>query len=140
VTSQSAFMVTSLLRLGKFSPPLACTLLIIYFPYDGRLFSCPSAGYLADRYGRRFAIVVGCLVFVLGGSLQTSAQSVDMMMTGISLLAGAFYTTRLRSFPPSVLMPFKRSASRGTTPSSVAFVAFVPLAFCSGAPTNIKRL
>lgn len=56
-------LVTSLLLLGAF-------------------FACPSAGYFADWKGRRIAIIIGCLCFLLGGSLQTGAQSIEMMMAG----------------------------------------------------------
>lgn len=56
-------LVTSLLLLGAF-------------------FSCPVAGIVADKYGRRATILGGALVFMLGGALQTGAQSIDMMMAG----------------------------------------------------------
>ena len=48
----------------------------------GAFFSCPVAGILADRIGRRKAIIAGCVVFLLGGALQTGAQNIDMMMAG----------------------------------------------------------
>ncbi|KAL8278244.1 hypothetical protein RQP46_009417 [Phenoliferia psychrophenolica] len=53
-------LVTSLLLLGAF-------------------FACPSAGWFADRSGRRIAIIVGCIIFLFGGSLQTGAQNINMV-------------------------------------------------------------
>lgn len=52
-------LVTSLLLLGAF-------------------FACPSAGYFADRVGRRVSIIVGCIIFLFGASLQTGAQNINM--------------------------------------------------------------
>lgn len=51
-------LVTSLLLLGAF-------------------FSCPLAGIIADRYGRRLCILVGALTFMLGGAMQTGAQNIS---------------------------------------------------------------
>ncbi|WVF69435.1 hypothetical protein IAT40_004212 [Kwoniella sp. CBS 6097] len=42
------------------------------------------AGLIADRFSRRFSIVVGGLVFLVGGILQTAAVSKGMMMAGRS--------------------------------------------------------
>jgi MFS family permease len=48
----------------------------------GAFFGQPASGYLADKYGRRKAIIFGCCVFILGGTIQTAAQNIDMMMAG----------------------------------------------------------
>ncbi|OCF40858.1 glucose transporter [Kwoniella heveanensis CBS 569] len=40
------------------------------------------AGLIADKFSRRFSIVVGGLVFIVGGILQTAAASKGMMMAG----------------------------------------------------------
>lgn len=56
-------LVTSLLLLGAF-------------------FACPVSGFFADKLGRRLAIIIGCVIFMLGGSLQTSATNIDLMMSG----------------------------------------------------------
>ncbi|KAK7684535.1 hypothetical protein QCA50_012482 [Cerrena zonata] len=44
-------------------------------------------GSLADWVGRRKAIIVGCLVFLLGGGIQTGAQNIHYMYGG-RFLAG----------------------------------------------------
>ncbi|KAH8829455.1 general substrate transporter [Flagelloscypha sp. PMI_526] len=38
--------------------------------------------YLADKFGRRKTILAGAIVYIIGGSLQTGAQSLDFMLSG----------------------------------------------------------
>lgn len=40
------------------------------------------AGTCADRLGRRFAIIVGALIFILGGILQAFAQNFGYLLGG----------------------------------------------------------
>lgn len=40
------------------------------------------AGLIADVFGRRIAITFAAAVFLLGGALQTGAQSQAMMLAG----------------------------------------------------------
>ncbi|KAI0631163.1 general substrate transporter [Trametes polyzona] len=44
-------------------------------------------GSIADHFGRRIAILSGCLVFLLGGSIQAAAQNIHYMYGG-RFLAG----------------------------------------------------
>ncbi|KAH8103062.1 general substrate transporter [Cristinia sonorae] len=44
-------------------------------------------GSLADRFGRRIAILSGCIVFLIGGGVQTGAQNIHYMYAG-RFLAG----------------------------------------------------
>ncbi|CAE6440057.1 unnamed protein product [Rhizoctonia solani] len=53
----------------------------------GAFFGSAPSGVIADAIGRRKAIVVGCIIFIIGGTLQTAAQSLRMMMAG-RFLAG----------------------------------------------------
>ncbi|CAE7199104.1 unnamed protein product [Rhizoctonia solani] len=53
----------------------------------GAFFGSAPSGVIADSIGRRKAIVVGCIVFIIGGTLQTAAQNLSMMMAG-RFLAG----------------------------------------------------
>lgn len=48
----------------------------------GGFFGAFAAGPLSDWLGRRLAIVVGALVFLLGGGLQTGAQNLDFLYSG----------------------------------------------------------
>jgi predicted MFS family arabinose efflux permease len=45
---------------------------------------------IADRWGRRFAIVLSSIIFVLGGILQVVATNMSMMLAG-RFLAGCEY-------------------------------------------------
>ncbi|TKY90292.1 hypothetical protein EX895_000290 [Sporisorium graminicola] len=48
----------------------------------GALVGCIPASLIADAFSRRFAIMVGAIVFIVGGVLQTAAQNQAMMMAG----------------------------------------------------------
>jgi predicted MFS family arabinose efflux permease len=45
---------------------------------------------IADRWGRKFAIVLSSLIFVLGGILQVVATNMGMMLAG-RFFAGCEY-------------------------------------------------
>lgn len=74
--------MTSLLLLGELllffnTPPnLIAEISLFGDSLAGAFFACPFAGYVADRYGRRWCILVGALIFMLGASLQTGAQNI----------------------------------------------------------------
>jgi MFS family permease len=42
---------------------------------------------LADRFGRRYAILAGCIIFLIGGAFQTAAQGLGWMC-GVRSFAG----------------------------------------------------
>ena len=46
--------------------------------FAGAFFGGPSG----DSLGRRWTIVVGCIVFLLGGALQTGAANIKYLWTG----------------------------------------------------------
>lgn len=48
----------------------------------GGFFGAMVAGTCADRLGRRLAITVGALIFILGGALQASAQNFGYLLGG----------------------------------------------------------
>ncbi|KAI7227512.1 sugar transporter STL1 [Hortaea werneckii] len=48
----------------------------------GGFFGAMVAGTCADRLGRRLAIIVGALIFILGGVLQASAQNFGYLLGG----------------------------------------------------------
>ena len=43
------------------------------------------AGPSSDQFGRKLAILIGALVFCLGGALQTGARNINYMYTGRAL-------------------------------------------------------
>ena len=55
----------------------------------GALLTAPETGYLADRYGRRFVILLGNLLFIAGAVIQATSSSVAMMVVGRSLVGAA---------------------------------------------------
>jgi MFS family permease len=56
-------MITSMLLLGAFASNI-------------------FVGTLADRVGRRRAILAGCIIFLIGGAFQTAAQGLGWMYGG----------------------------------------------------------
>lgn len=48
----------------------------------GAFFGCVPSGIASDAFGRRKAIIMGCVAYWLGGGLQTGATSVNMLMSG----------------------------------------------------------
>ncbi|KAF1954344.1 general substrate transporter [Byssothecium circinans] len=48
----------------------------------GAFFGAFAAGMLADALGRRLTIMIGALVFCLGGALQTGAQALSYLYSG----------------------------------------------------------
>lgn len=85
------------------------------------------AGFMADRFSRRFAITVAAIVFLLGGALQTGAQSRGMM------LAGRFFAgwsiggmgTLIPLYQSEIAHPARRGAMLSTFQFSLGLGAFV---------------
>lgn len=48
----------------------------------GAFFGAFFAGPSGDWFGRRYTIVLGSLIFILGGCLQTAAQSLAYLWAG----------------------------------------------------------
>ncbi|CAG8476500.1 15646_t:CDS:10 [Rhizophagus irregularis] len=48
----------------------------------GCFFGALAAGYLSDRIGRKYSVLVGSVVFVVGGILQASSTTFAQMYTG----------------------------------------------------------
>ena len=48
----------------------------------GAFFGALTAAPSGDRLGRKWTILIGAIVFLLGGALQTSAQNIAYMMAG----------------------------------------------------------
>ena len=56
----------------------------------GAFFGAMFAGPVGDFLGRKLTILIGALVFLLGGGLQTGAQHINYMYAG-RCLAGVGY-------------------------------------------------
>lgn len=48
----------------------------------GAFFGAAVAGFLGDKLGRRWTILIGAVVFCLGGALQTGAMSLAYLYSG----------------------------------------------------------
>jgi len=48
----------------------------------GGFFGAALAGPVGDRLGRKKTILIGALIFLLGGALQTGAQTLDYLYAG----------------------------------------------------------
>ena len=56
--------------------------LITSITSGGAFFGAIFAGLTADRYGRKIAIYVGCLLFTIGAIFQAAAFSLALMTIG----------------------------------------------------------
>ncbi|KAF2004283.1 general substrate transporter [Amniculicola lignicola CBS 123094] len=48
----------------------------------GSIASLPIAPFIADRWGRKSAIFIGCVIMVMGAGVQAGAKNLDMFMAG----------------------------------------------------------
>ena len=46
----------------------------------GGLAGLPISPYISDRFGRRIAIIIGCVIMLLGAGLQTGSRNVGMFI------------------------------------------------------------
>ncbi|CRK12770.1 hypothetical protein BN1708_010615 [Verticillium longisporum] len=78
---------------------------IVFMIYNvGQVVAFPFCGWLADSYGRRICIFVGCTIVIIGTAIQTPATSLGMFVGGrfvlgfgasIASAAGPAYTVEL---------------------------------------------
>lgn len=83
---------------------------IVFIVYNlGQIAAFPFCGLLADGWGRRICIFVGCLLVVVGTAIQGSAHGLQQFIGGrfvlgfgasIASAAGPAYTVEVRP-PPS---------------------------------------
>lgn len=53
----------------------------------GAFFGAGLAGPSGDKFGRRLTIMTGAIIFLVGGAIQTAAQSLNYLYAG-RLIAG----------------------------------------------------
>lgn len=75
---------------GLYLTDSACSGAVVSVFTGGAFFGATFAGPTGDYLGRKLTILVGSVVFVLGGSLQTAAQSLDYLYAG-RCIAGLGY-------------------------------------------------
>ncbi|KAI8071548.1 general substrate transporter [Gongronella butleri] len=70
------------------------------------------ASYLMDRWGRRWTIFVGAIVFIVGGVLQTAASQLPVLLVG--RLVSGFGIGLLSTVLPVYTSELSRAHNRGT--------------------------
>lgn len=56
---------------------------IVFMIYNvGQICSFPFCGWLADGYGRRVCIAVGCFIVLIGTAIQTPANNLGQFVAG----------------------------------------------------------
>jgi MFS family permease len=68
--------------INKFQPSEAETGAVVSVFTGGGFFGAMFAGLIGDKLGRKITILIGALIFLLGGSLQTAAQSLGYLYAG----------------------------------------------------------
>ncbi|KAH7349831.1 lactose permease [Plectosphaerella cucumerina] len=78
---------------------------IVFMIYNvGQVVAFPFTGYIADGYGRRWCIFIGCFIVLVGTAIQTPANSLGQFIGGrfvlgfgasIASAAGPAYTVEL---------------------------------------------
>ncbi|KAF2742201.1 general substrate transporter [Sporormia fimetaria CBS 119925] len=66
-----------------FGDPKGSTLGLLTALYSiGSIASLPVTPYIADHYGRKAAIAIGCVIMIVGAVVQTVAKNLDYFMAG----------------------------------------------------------
>lgn len=86
---------------------------IVFIVYQlGQIAAFPFCGFLADGYGRRFAIFVGCIVVLIGTAIQTTANGQGQFIGGRFILGlGASIASAVA---PAYAVELAHPAFRGT--------------------------
>lgn len=86
---------------------------IIFIIYNlGQIAAFPFCGFLADGYGRRICIFVGCALVLVGTAVQTSANSMDQFIGGRFILG--FGASIASAAGPAYTVELAHPAYRGT--------------------------
>lgn len=71
---------------------------IVFMIYNvGQICSFPFCGWLADGYGRRLCIFIGCAIVLIGTAIQTPANTLGQFIAGRFVLG--FGASRKSSAP-----------------------------------------
>lgn len=79
----------------------------------------PSCGFLADGYGRRMCIFVGCVLVLVGTAIQTPANSMSQFIGGRFVLG--FGASIASAAGPAYTVELAHPAYRGTMAGMCTF-------------------
>lgn len=86
---------------------------IIFIIYNlGQIAAFPFCGFLADGYGRRLCIFVGCALVLVGTAVQATAHSMDHFIGGRFILG--FGASIASAAGPAYTVELAHPAYRGT--------------------------
>lgn len=68
--------------IATFKPTAAETGAVVSVFTGGAFIGAGLAGPFGDRFGRRYTILAGAVIFLLGGGLQTGAQTLAYLYAG----------------------------------------------------------
>jgi MFS family permease len=77
---------------------------VVSFFTGGAFCGAGLAGPTADRFGRRWTIAIGSLIYLLGGGLQTGAQNLNYLWAGRWLAGlGVGFLVMISKFSTAIL-------------------------------------
>ena len=86
---------------------------LVFIIYNlGQIAAFPFCGFLADGYGRRVCIFVGCFIVWIGTAVQASAHDKRQFMGGRFVLG--FGAALASAAGPAYTVEFAHPAYRGT--------------------------
>ncbi|KAL3421658.1 lactose permease [Phlyctema vagabunda] len=86
---------------------------IIFIIYNlGQIAAFPFCGFIADGYGRRWCIFIGCLVVLIGTAVQASAHTLSAFQGGRFILG--FGAALASAAGPAYIVELAHPAYRGT--------------------------
>lgn len=77
-----AQVIASQSFMDEFQPKTNETGAVVSVFTGGAFFGAAFAGPAGDKFGRRWTILIGSIVFCLGGALQTGAQTLAYLYSG----------------------------------------------------------
>jgi MFS family permease len=83
----SVLVIGSSSCVAKFDPSAAQRGLVVSIFTAGAFVGAGIGGPSGDAVGRRFTIIVGAIIFCIGGALQTGAETISYLYGG-RFLAG----------------------------------------------------
>jgi MFS family permease len=95
---------------------------IIFIIYNlGQIAAFPFCGFIADGYGRKWCIFIGCLIVLIGTAVQASAQHLRAFEAGRFVLG--FGAALASAAGPAYTVELAHPAYRGTMAGMVLILS-----------------